>query len=429
MAHVLIRTLAVTVAGAVPALVVGMLVSPAVGFAVIALVLLLQLIAHLRHLARLETWSRQPSPSHALEGSGLWDEVFARLHRHERELHERIARGELELQHVAAAGQAILDGIVTLDPENRIGWCNRAAERLLGLDQRSDRGQPIANLIRQPAFVAYLADGQFAAPLRLALGRDDERVLSIQILPYAGNERLMQVRDVTQSERLDRTRRDFIANVSHELRTPLTVLSGFLETVRELPLEPEERDRYLGMMSDQSARMLRIVQDLLTLSTLESAPPPPERQRVAMAPLLEMLRRDAEALSGGRHQVTLQVDAGDLFGAESELASAFGNLVSNAVRYTPAGGHIDIVWRRLGSSAEFSVTDDGNGIDPAHLPRLTERFYRVDRGRSRETGGTGLGLAIVKHALSRHQARLDIASQPGEGSRFSAHFPPARLAP
>ncbi|MBI2308997.1 MAG: phosphate regulon sensor histidine kinase PhoR [Rhodocyclales bacterium] len=429
MSTALIQTLALTLGGALPALVVGVLISPALGWAIFSSVLLLQLLLGLRYFSRLEAWSRHPSPTHALEGAGVWDEVFARLHRHERELRGQIARRELDLRQVAAAGQAIVDGIITLDADNRIGWCNRTAEQQLGLDLRSDRGQPIANLVRQPAFVAYLAAGDFSRPLRLIPVRNEERVLSIHVLPYAGGDRLLQVRDVTQAERLDRMRRDFVANVSHELRTPLTVLSGFLETVRELPLAPEEHDRYLALMAEQSDRMQRIVQDLLTLSTLESSPPPPENQRVAMAELLAKLKRDAEALSAGRHAITLAVDAGDLLGAESELTSAFGNLISNAVRYTPAGGHIAIAWRPLGSSAEFSVTDDGPGIDPAHIPRLTERFYRADLGRSRETGGTGLGLAIVKHALSRHQARLDIASTPGSGSRFSAHFPPARLAP
>ncbi|MBW7901047.1 MAG: phosphate regulon sensor histidine kinase PhoR [Rhodocyclaceae bacterium] len=422
-----LRSLAVTVVGAVPATVLGVLVAPAWGWALFAVVLLLQLLSGLRHLARLDEWSRHPSPAQTLEGAGVWDDIFARLHRHERELRALIARRDLDLRQVAAAGQAIVDGIVTLDADDRIGWCNRTAERQLGLDLRSDRSQPIANLVRQPAFVAYLAAGDFSRPLRLNAVRNEEQVLSIHILPYAGGERLMQVRDVTQSERLDRMRRDFVANVSHELRTPLTVLSGFLETVRELPLEPDERDRYLALMAEQSDRMQRIVQDLLTLSTLESSPPPPENARVGMADLLDKLRRDAEALSAGRHEITLAADAGDLFGAEPELASAFGNLLSNAVRYTPAGGHIAIAWKRIGSSAEFSVADDGPGIAPEHIPRLTERFYRADLGRSRETGGTGLGLAIVKHALSRHQARLDVASAPGRGSRFSALFPPARL--
>ena len=322
MTALLIRGLALTAVGAVPALVLGFLVEPLWGVALFALFVVLQRVAGLRQLARLEEWSRHPSPSRTLEGSGVWDEIFARLHRHERELRGLIARRDLDLRQVAAAGQAIVDGIVTLDAENRIGWCNHVAERQLGLDLRSDRGQPIANLVRQPAFVAYLAAGDFSRPLRLAVGRGEETVLSVHVLPYAGGERLMQVRDVTQSERLDRMRRDFVANVSHELRTPLTVLSGFLETVRELPLEAEERDRYLALMAEQSDRMQSIVQDLLTLSTLESSPPPPEREQVAMAPLLARLRRDAEALSGGRHAIELDADAGDLFGAESELASA-----------------------------------------------------------------------------------------------------------
>jgi two-component system phosphate regulon sensor histidine kinase PhoR len=263
-------------------------------------------------------------------------------------------------------------------------------------------------------------------PLRLSAPHHPDLVLSIHLLPYAGGFRLMQARDVTQSERLDRMRRDFVANVSHELRTPLTILGGFLETVRELELAPHERDRYFGLMVEQSDRMLHIVKDLLMLSSLESAPKP-GNGRVRMATLLEKLKADAVALSSGRHEVTLDADAGDILGAESELTSAFGNLVSNAVRYTPVGGKIDISWKRCGTSAEFSVADNGIGIAAEHIPRLTERFYRADTGRSRESGGTGLGLAIVKHALTRHQATLDIASRLGSGSRFSALFPPARL--
>lgn len=429
MRRSLIQMLALTSVGAVIALVLGVLASPAIGWGVLSFFLLLQMASNLRYFCRLEDWSRDPSPESSLDGDGVWHEIFSRLVRHERELRATIARRNLDLQQVAAAGQAIVDGIVTLDAENRIGWCNKTAERLLGLDLRADVGQPIANLVRTPAFLNYLAAGDYARPLRLVTERNADRVLKVHVLPYAGQERLLQVRDVTDVERLDHMRRDFVANVSHELRTPLTVLSGFLETVRELELAPEERDRYLDMMADQADRMRRIVQDLLTLSTLESSPPPPERDRVVAAALLERIRRDAEALSGGRHRISLTVDGPDLLGAETELASAFGNLVSNAVRYTPDGGNIDIRWQRVGSSAEFSVTDNGNGIDAKHIARLTERFYRADLGRSRDTGGTGLGLAIVKHALSRHQSRLDIASTPGAGSRFSAVFPPTRLSP
>lgn len=425
----LIQTLALTLLGAIPALVLGIFLGPAWGWSLLSLVLLLQLISALRYFLRLERWSRNPTPSAELEGSGAWDEVFARLYRHEKELRNAIATRDADLRMVEAAGQAIVDGIVTLDGENRISWCNKVAERQLGLDIRSDRGQPIVNLVREPAFVAYLTGGNFRLPLKLNAPRNPELFLSIHLLPYAGGYRLMQVRDVTQSERLDRMRRDFVANVSHELRTPLTILGGFLETVRELELSPAERDRYLALMADQLDRMLRIVQDLLALSSLESSPKP-GNERVAMDALLAKLKSDADALSGGRHDIHLDIDpeAGDILGAESELASAFGNLVSNAVRYTPAGGRIVIGWKRCGSSAEFSVSDNGIGIAPEHIPRLTERFYRADTGRSRDSGGTGLGLAIVKHALSRHQATLDIASKPGQGSRFSALVPPARLA-
>ena len=237
----------------------------------------------------------------------------------------------------------------------------------------------------------------------------------------------MQIKDITQADRLDQTRRDFVANVSHELRTPLTVLAGFLETMQEIELPEEERQRYLGMMADQSHRMQSIVQDLLTLSSIESAPPP-ENEVVDMANLIDKLRRDAEALSGGRHTIVVESDGqGDLRGSEPELVSALGNLVTNAVRYTPAGGTITLQWKTSPQGAEFAVRDTGLGIDAKHIPRLTERFYRIDRGRSRDSGGTGLGLAIVKHSLNRHQAQLDIRSEVGKGSRFAARFPASRV--
>ncbi len=409
---------------AVPA---GLLFGAWVGWAMLAALLAWQLFYHLRHFARLVRWSCAPSPDRQFEGEGAWDEVFGRLYRHEKSLRGEIARRDEDLRQVAAAAEALTDGIVTLDTENRIAWCNSTAARQLGLSLATDRGQPITNIVRQPPFIGYLAAGEFSRPLLLHSDRSGGEVLSIQMLPYAGGNRLMQVRDVTQSERLDRMRRDFVANVSHELRTPLTVLSGFIETVRELELDESEQERYLSLMGEQSARMLSIVQDLLTLSTLESSPPP-ENERVDMRTLLDKIGRDAVALSGGRHDIRIEADAGDLFGAESELASAFGNLVTNAIRYTPEGGEIRIAWQAVGHGAAFSVTDNGIGIDPKHIPRLTERFYRADAGRSRAAGGTGLGLAIVKHALSRHQATLDITSAPGRGSCFRARFPAHRLA-
>ncbi len=393
------------------------------------LLLLLRFHQHLGELARLERWSHHPSPDVHLEGEGRWDKIFDRLYRHEKETRAELARRDADLNLFAAAGEALTDGIVTLDAEERIVWCNRTAARQLAIDPHTDRGQSIAHLIRHPEFIAYLSTRDFSRPLVMRFDRGNEEVLSLLILPYAGGNRLLQIRDVTQSERLDRMRRDFVANVSHELRTPLTVLAGFIETLRELPLTEEERSHYLGLMSEQSGRMLSIIQDLLTLSVLEASPPP-ENTRIDMAALLDRLYRDATALSGGQHAIHLEALTPqiDLLGSEAELSSAFGNLISNAIRYTPKEGHIHIRWEGKATEAVFSVTDSGLGIDPRHLPRLTERFYRADAGRSRAAGGTGLGLAIVKHALARHQSTLEITSEPGAGSCFTARFPASQIA-
>jgi two-component system phosphate regulon sensor histidine kinase PhoR len=410
------------------ALPVGYLVVPWAGWAVFCAGLGLQMVFHFRNFARLERWSRAPNADPDLEGQGAWDEVFGRLYQHEKEVRAQLARRDAEIAMLIAAGQALTDGVVLLDEADRILFCNNTAESQLGLAIASDRGQAIVNLVRQPEFVTYLQAGEFARPLTLRSERVRDCTLSIHVIPYADDHRLLQVKDITQSERLDRTRRDFVANVSHELRTPLTVLSGFLETLQEIEVDPAERRRYLDLMAEQSKRMQTIVQDLLTLSSIESAPPP-GTDVIDMASLIDKLRRDAEALSAGRHVVVVDSDGRpDLRGSEPELVSALANLVTNAVRYTPAGGTIRIVWHAMGQGAEFAVEDNGIGIAPEHIPRLTERFYRIDRGRSRDSGGTGLGLAIVKHSLSRHQAQLEITSVPGKGSRFAARFPAHRVA-
>jgi len=422
-----IRALLYALLCAIVALPVGYFVAQWAGWTVFCLGLGLQLVSHFRNFARLDRWSKAPVVDSTLEGEGAWDGVFGRLYRHEKDLRSQIAERDEEIGRLLAAIQALTDGVVALDLSNQIVYCNNTAEEQLGLVLRTDRGQPIVNLVRQPEFVAYLVAGDYSRPLTLRSERGEDRVLSIYVIPYAGNRRLMQIKDVTQSDRLDSMRRDFVANVSHELRTPLTVLSGFLETLQEIELEREDRARYLTMMAEQSQRMESIVQDLLTLSSIESAPPP-ENESVDMANLIDKLRRDAEALSAGRHNIVVESDGvGDLRGSEPELVSAFGNLVANAVRYTPAGGSVRIVWKATEQGAEFAVHDTGIGIDPKHIPRLTERFYRVDRGRSRDAGGTGLGLAIVKHSLSRHQAQLDIRSTPGLGSSFAARFPANRV--
>ena len=428
MSSQLIRALLLALLSTVIALPVGHFVAHWAGWTVFCLGLALQMAFHFRNFARLDRWSHNPVVDASLEGEGAWDGIFGRLYRHEKDLREQIAERDHKIAMLFAAGQALTDGVVLLDTQNQILFCNSTAENQLGLVIRTDRGQSVANIVRQPEFVAYLEAGDFSRPLTMHAERNDDRVFSIHIIPYAGSRRLMQVKDVTQTDRLDRMRRDFVANVSHELRTPLTVLAGFLETLQEFDVDRDERNRYIDMMTDQSKRMQSIVQDLLTLSSIESAPPP-ENEPVDMVNLLDKLRRDAEGLSAGRHSIIVESDGrGDLRGSEPELVSAFGNLVANAVRYTPTGGTIRISWKASPQGGEFAVQDSGIGIDAKHIPRLTERFYRVDRGRSRDAGGTGLGLAIVKHSLNRHQAQLDIKSTPGIGSRFAAKFPASRIS-
>ncbi len=423
----ILRAIGLAFLTAIVALPVGIFVAHWAGWTLFCLGLALQMVFHFRNFARLDRWSRTPVVDASLEGEGAWDGVFGRLYRHEKDLRAQIAQRDHEIAMLMAAGQALTDGVVLLNNSNHILFSNTTAENQLGISVRTDRGLPITNLVRQPEFVAYLDAVDFAKPLILRSDRNDGSVYSIHVIPYAGTRRLMQVKDVTQADRLDQMRRDFVANVSHELRTPLTVLAGFLETLQEIELEPDDRKHYLGLMAEQSARMQSIVQDLLTLSSIESAPPP-TNDPIDMASMLDKLKRDAEALSGGRHNIVLESDGhGDLRGAEPELVSAFANLVTNAVRYTPEGGTIRIQWQATPQGAEFAVQDNGIGIDPKHIPRLTERFYRVDRGRSRDSGGTGLGLAIVKHSLSRHQAQLEIKSTLGQGSRFAAKFPASRV--
>jgi two-component system phosphate regulon sensor histidine kinase PhoR len=394
----------------------------ALGLAVLAFALIWQL----RELAKLRRWAAKPRLPDAPHAEGAWGEAFDLLERHRRSnlgARRRLAR---LIVRTRRAAQALPYGVAALDPALRLEWCNATMRAHIGIDPERDRGEPIANFVRQPEFVEYLQQRDRAEPLRLRAGA---RTLSVQLIPFDENAWLLLSRDVTGEERLEAMRRDFVANVSHELRTPLTVLTGFLETIRDLKLDPQRVRDYLNLMRPQAERMTRLIEDLLALSALEHAPPPPEA-RVAVRPLLDRLRAAAAALSGGRHRIALETAGGeDLVGAESEIASAFANLVTNAVRYTPDGGEIRIAWRSSPAGAEFSVADTGIGIEPEHIPRLTERFYRVDRGRSRESGGTGLGLAIVKHALARHEATLAVESIPGKGSVFRARFPAARLLP
>jgi two-component system, OmpR family, phosphate regulon sensor histidine kinase PhoR len=398
--------------------------------AVVAAVLAIRILYHALHLSALRRWLRRPELERLPRGRGVWEEALAELHRF---LKRRDAEHETLAQSLArfgAAVRALPDGVVILDRESRIEWSNPTAAHHFGIDARRDLGQPVVNLIRHPDFVAYLAAGQFAEPL--VLRARDDTILSLRVIEFGEEQKLLSSRDVTTEERIDTMRRDFVANVSHELKTPVTVLSGFVETLSDesFAMTPAQRGRYLGMMAEQAQRMQRLVEDLLTLSALESSAAPADERPIEVRPFVERMAEEARALSGGRHRIEATVhDDCRLLGSAAELHSAFSNLVSNAVRYTPAGGSVALGWRLVDGRGVFSVRDSGIGIEARHIPRLTERFYRVDSGRSRETGGTGLGLAIVKHALTRHQAALDVDSQPGRGSTFSAVFPPGRVLP
>ena len=423
------RFLLILVALSLAGLATWPLAGATAAMAVFAAGLLVVVIAHYRHIAILRRWLRDPVPEAVPHGWGEWDRVYADLYRLLR--HQRQSESQLSatLEDFRLAGAAMPDGMVILDAQDRIEWCNPTAESHFGLDRRRDAGQGITNLVRQPQFIDYLQAQNFGEPFVLRQARGPDFILSVQLVPYGDRQKLMISRDVTDLERVETMRRDFIANVSHELRTPLTVLGGFLETIMDLKAaDGELLRRSLPLMREQTLRMQRLVEDLLTLSRLETSHNPPREEPVNVPGLARALYHDALALSAGRHRIALDVAADEwLLASEEELRSAFSNLVSNAVRYTPEGGEVTIAWQRRGPEAVFSVRDTGIGIDAQHLPRLTERFYRVDRSRSRETGGTGLGLAIVKHVLNRHQARLDIASEPARGSTFSALFPPERM--
>ncbi|ANN68860.1 phosphate regulon sensor histidine kinase PhoR [Bordetella bronchialis] len=428
---ILLRTILLIAAWALLAALAQWLFGDPAGWLAMCVALAATLLARSARLQRVSQWARNPesAPPAAV---GPWDDILAPLYRYVRGQARQLAESRDAMQGMLAAAQALPDGAVTLNQDLQIDWCNRVARQHLGLRLPADRGANLLNLVRAPEFIEYSRQDDWPEPIlvRMAVG-SQERLLMMQLTAYARDQRLLITRDVTQIEKLETTRRDFVANVSHELRTPLTVLAGFLETMREMPdeaLSREQRGQYLTMMHEQAQRMQAIVADLLTLSTLESSPNA-EPHRVRMATLLQTARQQTEALSSGRHTLVWRLDEGvDLLGAESELSSAVSNLLTNAVRYTPEGGTITVRWERLPEGgARYSVQDTGIGIAARHIPRLTERFYRVDRGRSRAVGGTGLGLAITKHIAMRHDAELSIASEVGKGSTFVLVFPPERV--
>jgi two-component system phosphate regulon sensor histidine kinase PhoR len=396
----------------------------------LALAALLVISRHHQQLARLVWWARQPIGTPVPNATGSWGDAFAALHHRARLAAEQRQQLHLVLEQFRQAVQALPDGVAILNDRLAIEWLNGHAEGLLGLDNRRDAGSPVVNLVREPEFVAYVRSGHYGEPIVFRSSRDPGHTLQVQAIPFGQDRTMLLVRDITQIERLETMRRDFVANVSHELKTPLTVVSGFVETLEDgwQDMRPEDIRHFLALAREQAARMRRLIEDLLTLSALETDALPLEEE-VDMAAILAEVREEAGVLSNGRHRISLD-DQGPvrLLGNASEIRSALANLASNAVRYTPAGGRIDLCWRQAeDGGAAFAVADTGIGIEAQHLSRLTERFYRVDRGRSRETGGTGLGLAIVKHVLERHGGHLAIESQPGRGSRFTALFPARRI--
>ena len=386
------------------------------------------IVWHVRQLDALTRWAAGELEDPVPEGRGTWALAYAALYRRVRLRSARQRDLRLALDRFVSGAEALPDGVVVLDAANRIQWSNPRAQAHLGIDLRHDAGAPVVNLVRQPGFLQYLASGDFREPVVLESQREAGLTLSIQVVPFGVEEKLLMSRDITRLEAVARLRRDFIANVSHELKTPLTVLGGFLETLADLHLDARQRQRYIALMQEQAQNMQRLVDDLLALSALESEHSALQEAEFAIVPLLLQVSADAKALSGGRHEITLNIrEQATVLGSRDELLSAFGNLVSNAVRYTPDGGRVALDWRVTADGGEFTVADTGIGIAAEHIPRLTERFYRVDRSRTRGTGGTGLGLAIVKHVLIRHQAELAIDSAPGQGSRFTVRLPPRRV--
>ena len=402
-----------------------------VGWLIALSILGYSLLSSYINQARLDVFAKGAGIS-SLSGFGAaWSEIFFRLQRVISGLRKDIEQVERQHKRFIEAFQASPNGIVMLDDQDQIEWCNAIAEQFLEIQFKRDALQRIHYIVRKPEFVQYMMSRQFEEPVVLEkMGSAASLILRLQVFPFSENRRLILIQDITDLSKAEAMRRDFVANVSHEMRTPLTVMMGFLETVQTLELPPEQKAQYLEMMMDQGRRMKNLVEDLLTLANLEANTQPAPMNSISMSYLMSLIKNDAYALSQGKHSINFDLKTPcNLLGEEREVLSAFSNLVSNAIRYTPNVGSVSATWSvNAAGEGEFTVTDTGPGISSEHIPRLTERFYRVDRSRSRETGGTGLGLAIVKHVANRHQANLVIESTPGRGSKFILRFPPVRTS-
>ncbi len=384
----------------------------------------------LLQLYRLERWMRVGKKSYPPPVRGIWTEIYHQVHRIHLRARKRKRKLANALKQLRQSVAAFPDAAVILDGDDAIEWFNAGAGRLLGLKMPEDLGQRIGNLVRHPTFLEFLQGAVDPGPVEFPSPEAEDVVLSVSLIRYGKDRRLLLARDVSHLARLEQVRRDFVANVSHELRTPLTVITGYLETLEDEAdeLTPVWR-RSVQAMSEQADRMAHLVHDLLLLARLEStAEPTVAHEPVAVPAILAGLEEELRLRSGGRHPIESTVDPGLWLAGEAEqLRSVFNNLLDNALQYTPDGGRIGLRWYRDDAGAHFVVQDSGIGIAPQHIARLTERFFRVDAGRSRARGGTGLGLAIVKHVLSRHGAHLRVESVPGEGSTFTCDFPPSRV--
>lgn len=379
-----------------------------------------------RNLRKMLDWIAGPLDAPVPDAHGAWGEFVSRMNQRVKYRQKEKNLLENSLEQFQSALEALPDGVVFMDTHRHILWMNKLAVRMLGLLPDRDQGTPIEHLIREPEFVDYILGQNFSEPLIYHPSRRSQACYMIHLIAYGDDRLLLTIRDLTRIEKLENVRRDFVANVSHELKTPLTVISGFIETLQlnHQELDSEKRQRYLDMAMAQAQHMNRLVQDLLTLSSLESRALLVDSSEVAIYPLVQELVEAASLMSKSSHEISIQIpETLKLRGSSSALRSIFSNLINNAFAYTPAGGKISISWDIANDEGCFKVMDTGIGISPVHLPRLSERFYRVDQGRSKDTGGTGLGLAIVKHALDRHQGRLVIHSQENIGSTFEARFP------
>ena len=395
----------------------------------LAVALALSLARHLYYLAALRNWADQPKRTELPEPGGTWSEVYERLLDLQRSNRKRKKRLAAMLAQFQASAEALPDGAVVTEARGEILWFNTAARALLGLRTPQDAGQRLVNLLRHPDFTEYFERGAFEREVEIPSPVNHATTLSLRVVPYGDNQRLLMIRDVSELHRLERVRRDFVANASHELRTPLTVLRGYIEMML-----PEAQRGLAGWraplteMHAQAVRMEALVRDLLKLASLEGETAATRQDVLDAAGLIGHALVEARGLSKGRHRIEASIDPTlMLYGRETEAESIFTNLVSNAVQYTGAGGRIEVRWEAGGDGARFVVADTGIGVALEDIPRLTERFYRVDEGRSRASGGTGLGLSIVKHALERHEGRLEIQSRLGAGSTFSCRFPPHRV--